>query len=163
MTDASNTFPRAILDPEAQQAVSQALQAALIELIDLSLLLKQAHWNLVGDRFRSFHLELDEILVDTRNGSDEVAERIAQIGSSPDGRSSTIASATSLDTFPAGFIAVDEAVTAVADAMAKTIATLRLSRAAVEDADPISEDLLIGIIAPLEKHLWMVQSQEVGG
>jgi starvation-inducible DNA-binding protein len=163
MPTTPNTFPRQILNDDAKATVSTALQRSLVDLLDLSLILKQAHWNLVGDRFRSFHLELDEILEDTRAGSDEVAERMAQIGSSPDGRSSTISSSTSLKDFPAGFIAVDQAVTAVADAMAACISTLRSSRAAVEDVDAITEDMLIGIIAPLEKHLWMVQSQEVEG
>jgi len=31
---------------------------------------------------------------------------------------------------------------------------------ALGEIDPVSEDMLIGITAPIEKQLWMLQSQE---
>jgi hypothetical protein len=34
------------------------LQSMLVELIDLALIGKQAHWNVEGPHFRSLHLEL---------------------------------------------------------------------------------------------------------
>ena len=43
------------------ETVAKALQATLVELIDLALVGKQAHWSVVGPQFRSIHLELDEI------------------------------------------------------------------------------------------------------
>jgi len=39
--------------------VDKALQQALVDLTDLSLLGKQAHWNIQGSRFRALHLQLD--------------------------------------------------------------------------------------------------------
>ncbi len=42
----------------------QNLQKVLVDLIELHLQGKQAHWNLVGTNFRDLHLQLDEI-VDT--------------------------------------------------------------------------------------------------
>ena len=47
---------------------------------------KQAHWNLVGRQFHDVHLHLDELVDTARKYSDEVAERAAAIGVSPDGR-----------------------------------------------------------------------------
>jgi starvation-inducible DNA-binding protein len=38
----------------------QRCRQILVDLIDLSLIVKQAHWNVVGTRFRSVHLQLDE-------------------------------------------------------------------------------------------------------
>lgn len=41
--------------------VGDASQGALVDLVDLSLVAKQIHWNVVGPRFRSVHLQLDEV------------------------------------------------------------------------------------------------------
>ena len=60
--------------------VDKALQQALVDLTDLSLLGKQAHWNIQGSRFRALHLQLDEIVEEVRVGADDVAERLAALG-----------------------------------------------------------------------------------
>src|SRR5687768_1817481 len=73
--------------------VSEALQGALVDLIDLSLVAKQVHWNVVGPRFRSVHLQLDEVVDIARTHSDTVAERASALGVSPDGRAATVAGA----------------------------------------------------------------------
>lgn len=62
------------------ETVGADLQAALVELVDLALVGKQAHWNVTGPQFRSVHLELDEIVALARASSDRVAERIATVG-----------------------------------------------------------------------------------
>ena len=68
-----------------REAIGAELQDILVELIDLSLLGKQAHWNLYGPNFRSLHLQLDELVDEWREASDEVAERAVALGHSPDG------------------------------------------------------------------------------
>ena len=42
------------------RGVAAELQAALVDLIDLALNGKQAHWNIAGPYFRWAHSELDE-------------------------------------------------------------------------------------------------------
>ncbi len=153
-------FDRAVLTNEQRDHVATCLQPCLCDLIDLNLLLKQAHWNVVGPNFRSLHLQLDEILEDSREGMDEVAERMATIGVSPDGRSGTVAQTSTLKAYPEGFNKVDDSRKEVADAMVATIKSLRKAQADTADHDPVTEDLVIGVAAKLEKHLWMVQAQE---
>jgi hypothetical protein len=46
---------------EERDALGTALQAVLIDLIDLSLVAKQLHWNVTGPTFRELHLQLDEL------------------------------------------------------------------------------------------------------
>jgi DNA-binding ferritin-like protein len=48
------------------------LQTALVDLVDLGLLGKQARWNVVGPQFRAVHIELDEVVEDSRKWADEV-------------------------------------------------------------------------------------------
>ncbi len=161
MKTMSGTFKRSVLNIDSSERAAGLLQGDLATLIDLSLALKQAHWNVVGANFRSLHLQLDEILETVRTATDEIAERIVTIGQSPDGRTSTVAESTRLGSFPDGFHQIDQMVSAVADSMKTAIDQLRDSMATMGEIDPVSEDLLIGILAQMEKHLWMVQAQEV--
>ena len=161
MTTATTTFKRNVLDDSKQGPAANLLQGTLTTLLDLALNLKQAHWNVVGPNFRSVHLQLDEIIVTVRAATDEIAERIVTIGVAPDGRAKTISSETMLDDFPTGFHQVPETVAQVGDQMKAAIDQIRQAIKKMGDLDPISEDLLIATSSQMEKHLWMVQAQEV--
>ncbi len=156
-----NAFKRSVLVESGQQQACDVLQASLVTLLDLSLVLKQAHWNVVGNNFRSLHLQLDEIINTVRNATDEVAERIVSIGRAADGRASTFAGQSQLEVFPEGLHQVPKMIAATADCLKKAIDQIREGIEVMSDVDPISEDLLIGIASQLEKHLWMVQAQEL--
>lgn len=156
-----NEFKREILAEETNEKVTAILQKNLTNLIDLALLMKQAHWNVVGPNFRSIHLQLDEIIVTVRDASDDVAERISALGVPADGRSSTVAENSDLTAYPREFVPVSETISLVADAIKTAIDSLRDAIEATGDLDPVTEDLLIAVSGPLEKHLWMLQAQEV--
>jgi starvation-inducible DNA-binding protein len=147
------------MNAKTRKIVVKDLQATLVELIDLSLLGKQAHWNVVGPNFRSIHLQLDEIVDTARLASDRVAERIATIGDAPDGRAGSVAKSSGLPNFPAGQVPVTDAVqrvSATVDAMSERL-TARILRLA--DADPVSQDILISTADELEKQAWMLRAQ----
>src|SRR3954451_12410624 len=74
-----------------ERAVPGQLQRMLVDLIDLALIGKQAHWKVEGRQFRSVHCELDELVDAWRTLGDEVAERAATIGAAPDGQAETVA------------------------------------------------------------------------
>ncbi|MFC4532205.1 Dps family protein [Sphaerisporangium dianthi] len=147
------------LPSDKQQIAGDALQGALIDLLDLSLVGKQAHWNLIGRNFRSLHLQLDDIVALARNGADSAAERAVALGVNPDGRAATIARDTRLGQFEAGYIEDGKVVAAFTDILGATIARMRERIGATEEADPVTQDLLIGITDGLEKQHWMVQAQ----
>src|SRR5688500_11563210 len=54
------------------EAVTADLQPLLVELIDLSLTGKQAHWNVTGPQFLPTHRQLDELVDDVRTWTDDV-------------------------------------------------------------------------------------------
>ncbi|MEV4879499.1 Dps family protein [Streptomyces cyaneofuscatus] len=139
--------------------VGEALQGALVDLVDLSLVAKQIHWNVVGPRFRSVHLQLDDVVVTARQHSDTVAERASAIGVNPDGRSATVAKETAIRSVPDGWIKDTDAVKALVDALGVVIGRMR-ERIDVTDApDPVTQDILISLTADLEKHAWMFQAE----
>ncbi|MET4925380.1 DNA starvation/stationary phase protection protein [Streptomyces sp. PSRA5] len=146
--------------PEADlKLVGEALQGALVDLLDLSLVAKQVHWNIVGPRFRSVHLQLDEVVTTARQHSDTVAERASAIGVTPDGRAATVAAQSAIGTVPSGWIKDTDAVRTLVDALSAVIVRMRERIGVTDEPDPITQDILIGLTADLEKHRWMFQAE----
>ncbi|MEV5981668.1 DNA starvation/stationary phase protection protein [Streptomyces sp. NPDC052114] len=141
------------------KTVSEALQGALVDLVDLSLVAKQIHWNVVGPRFRSVHLQLDEVVDTARQHSDTVAERASTLGVSPDGRAATVAQSSGIGSVPEGWVKDADAVGTLVDALGAVITRMRERVEATGEADPVSQDIFIGITADLEKHHWMFQAE----
>ncbi len=158
MSSTHRPVPFDLPDDSRELAIEQ-LQSWLPHLIALGLRLKQAHWNLRGARFKSVHEQLDEILEDVRAGVDDVAERIVTIGGAADGLPQTVASESAFATFPSGLLTVDQAIGAICDDLAATVKHGRAALGKLAEADPVSEDLAIGVIGGLEKHHWMLGSQ----
>lgn len=138
--------------------VSEDLQASLIELLDLALSGKQAHWNVVGPLFRPVHLELDEIVESAHEAADTVAERLSALREVPDGRSASVAEKTPFQPFPGGTVADRQAVALIGERVDMLVAHLkeRIERCA---SDPVSQGILIGIAESFEKHAWMLRVQ----
>ncbi|MFF5204730.1 Dps family protein [Streptosporangium sp. NPDC000396] len=147
------------LKPEDKKVVAAVLQGALVDLIDLALLSKQAHWNVIGHHFRSLHLQLDEIVAAAREHADTVAERAVALGCNPDGRSSTLASTTEVPQLEAGYINDGKVVAAMTDILSSIIGRMRERVAATDEPDPVTQDILIEITQDLEKHHWMMEAQ----
>lgn len=162
-TAQSKTFKHSILSSSETSKTAGKLQGCLVTLVDLSLALKQLHWNVVGAHFRPVHLQLDEIIETTREASDEVAERISTLGVSPDGRASTVAEDSVLGAMPTTFVDANTVIEIAADSLKLTVDQIRAALETVGELDAMSEDLLVGICRDLEKHLWMVQAQLAHG
>ena len=150
-----------VLAKDATHKSAVALQTVLVDLLDLGLQGKQAHWNVVGPHFRSLHLELDELIDDSRKWADEVAERLRALGVAADGRASVIAKHTGIESLPEGIITDKEVLVRVTDQLAAVAARGRAGMDRLGGTDKVSEDILIAVIQGLEKHLWMFRSQQV--
>lgn len=151
---------RSTLSETDQATVGAALNTALADLVDLHLVGKQAHWNLIGRNFRSLHLQLDEVVDTARQYADMVAERAVTLGVPADGRATTVATASGMPTYKDGFVTDTDTIAYFVDALGSVIARLREAIAATEEPDPVSQDLLIEVTANLEKHYWMFQAEQ---
>ncbi|CCB77223.1 conserved protein of unknown function [Streptantibioticus cattleyicolor NRRL 8057 = DSM 46488] len=150
------------LSDEARKVVGDALQGALVDLLDLSLVAKQVHWNIVGPRFRSVHLQLDEVVATARSYADTVAERASALGVPPDGRAETVAKTSGIDTAKDGWINDKDAVDTLIAALASVIARMRERIKATDEPDPVTQDIFITVTAELEKHHWMFTAENTG-
>ena len=143
----------------ASPALAANLQTVLVDLLELAIQGKQAHWNVVGRNFRDTHRQLDEIIDDARTFSDTIAERMRALHAVPDGRSATIAKTTSLPQFPAGEVSTTETIDLVTARLEAAVATMRGVHDAVDEEDPTSADLLHAVIERLEQFAWMVSAE----
>jgi len=143
----------------APNRVAAALQQTLVELIDLSLQAKHFHWSVIGPRFRSVHLELDEITDAVRLAYDEAAERLAALDVPPDGRLATIAGSTSLAAPGDGWQDDDSVLGAMCDRLTHVASQIQARAVEIGETDLVSQDLLVGIAGMLQKHAWMLRVQ----
>jgi starvation-inducible DNA-binding protein len=143
----------------ASAAFAAALQRVLVDLIELHIQGKQAHWNIVGTNFRDLHLQLDELVEAAREASDTIAERMRALDAVPDGRSDTVAATTSLPQFPAGKQDTSDVVRLITTRVYAAVDTTRSVHDAVDAEDPSTADVLHQIIDSLEKLAWMFSAE----
>jgi starvation-inducible DNA-binding protein len=159
MTSAIRRNDTAITAFQASPELAGNLQRVLVDLIELHLQGKQAHWNVVGTNFRDLHLQLDELVDFARAGSDTIAERLRALDAVPDGRSDTVAATTTLPQFPAYEIGTTEAVDLVTTRVYAAVDTLRAVHDDVDSEDPSTADVLHQLIDGLEKLAWLIKSE----
>jgi len=137
----------------------ESLQKVLVDLIELHLQGKQAHWNVVGPNFRDLHLQLDELVDFAREGSDTIAERMRALYGVADGRSDTVAATTSLPQFPADEQNSAEVIDLITVRIHAAVGTMRAVHDAIDDEDPSTADILHQLIDGLEKQAWLIKSE----
>lgn len=143
----------------ASPELSAHLRAVLVDLLELAMQGKQAHWNVVGRNFRDTHRQLDEIIEAAREFSDTVAERMRALHAVPDGRSDTVASSTTLPEYPQGEVDTSETVDLITERLEAVVGTMREVHDGVDEEDPTSADILHAIIEKMEQFAWMVSAE----
>jgi starvation-inducible DNA-binding protein len=157
----SDTTPRYTvpgMTTEQGGMVAAALQQRLNALNDLSLTLKHVHWNVVGPQFIAVHEMLDPQVEAVRGFADEVAERIATLGASPVGTPGALVEQRSWDDYAVGRAGAIEHLGALDIVYQGVIAEHRQVAEDVEDADPVTNDLLITQLGQLELFHWFIRA-----
>src|SRR5579862_9608756 len=113
------------LDHHRRNETGRELQATLVELIDLSLIGKQLHWNIYGRPFKPLHEHLDELVDSWHELSDTVAERAVALGLAPDGQSSTVSAESDIAPIERGPLDTDAALNALVPRLAEVTARIR--------------------------------------
>lgn len=138
-------------------ATAAVLQERLVSLIDLSLTLKHIHWNVVGPTFIGVHLMLDPQVDGVAAMVDETAERIAALGSSPNGLPGNVVAKRTWNDYSLLRALVAEHLGALDLVYNGVIDSHRQAIDAVE-VDPISVDLLVRQTGTLELYQWFVRA-----
>ncbi len=144
-------------DPQKQAPILQSCVAASI---DLALSFKHLHWNIRGPKFQSIHEFLDIVIDQARSGTDDLAERLVTIGMPAEGQRLKLQESP-VPQIESGFMRDDIVLERAVAILDEVVKVLRDAQAKLADIDPVSEDLVIGILAGLEKSLWMLRSHLV--
>jgi starvation-inducible DNA-binding protein len=145
------------LDHHHREEAGHELQATLLELVDLSLIGKQLHWNIFGRPFKPLHEHLDELVDSWRDLSDTVAERAVALGIAPDGRAATISAGSGIDAVGAGSLDTDTATRQLVERLEDVTERIRSRMDRLGEIDLVSQDVLIDVVRDLEKQLWMLR------
>lgn len=140
----------------ADVLVTAALQRSLTDLLGLALVVKHAHWNVTGPRFRSLHLQLDELASVVREAADEIAERCVALGVPADGRPSSLSSIPEIGGGPLPDAELIEHLLAHIDHVVDRAAAAIQTELAT---DLVSQSIVIELVADLDKQRWMLAAQ----
>jgi starvation-inducible DNA-binding protein len=143
---------------EQGSEVARELQGRLDALNDLALTLKHVHWNVVGPHFIAVHEMLDPQVDGVRARVDAVAERIATLGVAPVGTPGALVKARSWDDYSIGRADAISHLGALDLVYQGVISDHREAAEAVEESDPVTNDLLIGQLADLELYHWFIRA-----
>jgi starvation-inducible DNA-binding protein len=146
------------LSDAKSRKVADLLQKQLSTYNDLHLTLKHVHWNVVGPSFIGVHEMIDPQVELVRGYADEVAERIATLGHSPQGTPGAILKDRTWDDYSVGRDTVPAHLAALDLVYDGVIEDLRKAIEATEDLDPVTQDILIGHAAALEKFQWFMRA-----
>ncbi len=146
------------LDPEQGATVAGILQQRLDSLNDLALTLKHVHWNVVGPNFIAVHEMIDPQVADVRGMVDQIAERIATLGVSPEGTPGGLVKRRTWDDYSIGRADAITHLGAVDVVYQTVIAEHREAAEKTEELDPVTNDMLIAHLHSLELFHWFVRA-----
>src|SRR3954467_6882890 len=126
-----------------REEAGRELQATLVELIDLSLIGKQLHWNIFGRPFKPLHEHLDELVDSWRDLADTVAERAVALGVAPDGQAATVRAGSSVTAVESGSLDTDAAPGELVTTLADVAERIRARIDRLAEIDLVSQDVLI--------------------
>jgi len=138
--------------------VADLLQKSLSTYNDLHLTLKHVHWNVVGPNFIGVHEMIDPQVDLVRGYADDVAERIAALGGSPQGTPGAILKDRTWDDYSVGRDTVQAHLAALDLVYTGVIEDARKAIERLEELDLVSQDLIIGQVGELEKFQWFVRA-----
>ena len=116
------------------------------------------HWFVKGENFFTLHEQFENLYTEGHQNIDEIAERILMIGGTPYSTlKEYLTHATLVEA--EGDLTSREMVAATVSDLEQLAGELKEGiEIASEENDPVTEDMLIGILSSYEKTIWLLKS-----
>lgn len=158
MTETSLNFTVPGVPKRDADRVISLLQGQLNHCNRLQLTLKHVHWNVVGPNFIAVHEMLDPQIDAVRAMADQLAERIATMGGSPDGTPAALEREDGYDEYTIGRAETQEHLRGLDVLYRSVITSHRSAVDELEKRDLVTQDLLVGQLHELELFHWFVRA-----
>lgn len=150
---------RTKLESNARSVAIEVLNKRLADGIDLSLITKQAHWNLKGPQFIGVHLMLDGFRTEQDDLNDKMAERITALGGTALGTTQVITKDSQLAPYPTDIYKVADHLAALIDRYSVFGNAVRQNIDDTDEAgDADTADLLTEVSRAIDKQLWFLEA-----
>jgi starvation-inducible DNA-binding protein len=136
-----------------------ALNARLVDGLDLHSQIKVAHWNVRGPQFPALHPLFETFANQLATFNDSIAERAVTLGGLATGTARHVSKASRLPEYPQDTTKDLEHVKLLAERFEIYLQGVRDSRAlAAKHGDDESEGLLTDVITDFEKNAWFLRA-----
>ncbi|UWQ22739.1 DNA starvation/stationary phase protection protein Dps [Jannaschia sp. W003] len=150
------------LESQTQSQMIDLLNARLADSVDLTLAVKQAHWNLRGSGYIGVHELLDQVADRLREQSDLMAERVAIMGGYAAGTTQEAAKNTSLAPYPVELTDIQDHIEELVQRFKHHGRNLREAiESAGEAGDDDVEDLFTEVSREVDKDAWFIGANRV--
>lgn len=150
---------RVDLPEERRSKLVGVLEVALASSLDLYSQVKQAHWNVIGPHFISYHELFDQIAGHAVLWIDLIAERSATLGGVPQGTVRMSAALSQLPDYTLGAAEGPSHVEVLSERLAAYASLVRQSAQRMDAADLgdlATQDLLIEVLRAAELDMWFL-------
>jgi starvation-inducible DNA-binding protein len=145
------------LNQDTRGQVIDLLNANLVNTINLTLAVKQAHWNMKGKGFIGVHEMLDDVADRLRESADTMAERAVILGGHATGTVEIVADKSTLEAYPLELSDLQEHVAHLKERFLELGAAVREAANVAESAGDVdTADLFTEVSRTVDKDAWFI-------
>lgn len=146
------------LPDDVKRRMAEILNKHVVDLTDLLIQTKVAHWNVRGPHFIAYHELFDELAGHLFELTDTLAERVTALGGIAGAPVQTIAAQTSLPVWALETTKDSSVMSALVDRWAVVANSAREAVVTTADEDPDTSDLFTEVSRQLDKDLWFLEA-----